>query len=137
MTTPSEDASHLRVLSVVYYVWAGLTLCFSCFGGIWMAVMLGVLSNAGQQTQPPPPFVAPLMGLIGTVWIVLAIVMAGLSFWVGKSIAERRNHTFCLVIAGLSCMSFPVGTALGVFTFIVLLRPSVKTLFARQPPAQP
>jgi hypothetical protein len=36
---------------------------------------------------------------------------------------------FSLVIAGVNCASFPLGTLLGVFTFIVLLRASVRSLY--------
>jgi hypothetical protein len=39
---------------------------------------------------------------------------------------------FCLVTAGLACLFQPVGLVLGVFTFLVLLRPSVKILFERE-----
>jgi hypothetical protein len=47
------------------------------------------------------------------------------------SLGTRRRRTLCLVTAGLTCASFPLGTALGIFTFIVLSRPTVKTLFER------
>jgi hypothetical protein len=33
-------------------------------------------------------------------------------------------------MAAISCIFMPFGTVLGVFTIIVLLRPSVKELFA-------
>jgi hypothetical protein len=37
-----------------------------------------------------------------------------------------------MVIAIITCLSVPLGTALGVFTLIVLARPSVKQLFERR-----
>jgi hypothetical protein len=43
----------------------------------------------------------------------------------------RRGYMFCLVTAGLACLFQPVGMVLGVFTFLVHLRPSVKILFGR------
>ncbi len=42
---------------------------------------------------------------------------------------------FCLVMACVACLFMPFGTVLGVFTIIVLARPSVQTLFSR--PAVP
>jgi hypothetical protein len=44
---------------------------------------------------------------------------------------------FSLVIAGLNCIQIPFGTALGVFTIIVLLRDSVREAYAAgaTPPA--
>lgn len=39
---------------------------------------------------------------------------------------------FCMVMAAISCFEIPCGALLGVFTFIVLDRASVKRLFDRQ-----
>jgi hypothetical protein len=51
----------------------------------------------------------------------------------GRSLRDRRRYLFCLVMAGLMCvLCNPLGTILGVFTIIVLVRPSVKELFGVQ-----
>jgi hypothetical protein len=134
MSTPTEDTEQLRLLSIFYYVWGGLTVCFSCLGGVWIAIALGAITAAAHQGgQGPPPFVAPLVGIIGVIGILFALGLGGLSLWTGKCIATQRNYTFCLVVAGLTCLSFPLGTALGVFTFIVLTRPPVKVRFNSTP----
>ena len=39
-----------------------------------------------------------------------------------------------MVVACLSCLQLPFGTALGVFTLIVLLRPGAKLLFGEAQP---
>jgi hypothetical protein len=39
------------------------------------------------------------------------------------------SRLFSLIVAGFMCMFFPFGTALGVFTFIVLTRESVRRLY--------
>jgi hypothetical protein len=44
-------------------------------------------------------------------------------------LSERRNPTFIMVIAAIQCLNMPLGTALGVFTIVVLQRASVKRLF--------
>jgi hypothetical protein len=59
----------------------------------------------------------------------LMVVLAVLKFIVAKRLSQRRSRTLCLVVAGLSCFGVPFGTALGVFTFLVLLRPSVARMF--------
>jgi hypothetical protein len=53
-------------------------------------------------------------------------------FLAGRNLAQQRRYTFCLVIAGLLCIFIPFGTVLGVFTIVVLVRPSVKALFEQQ-----
>lgn len=42
--------------------------------------------------------------------------------------------TFVFVMACVQCANVPFGTALGVFTILVLQRPSVKALFEGLPP---
>ena len=36
-----------------------------------------------------------------------------------------------MIVAGITCLSVPIGTVLGVFTLMVLSRPSVKQMFAQ------
>jgi len=44
---------------------------------------------------------------------------------------------FCLIVAGIICIFMPLGTILGVFTIIVLVRPSVKAMFEGQATVDP
>jgi len=43
---------------------------------------------------------------------------------------RRVSYTFCLVVAGIECILMPFGTVLAVFTIVVLMKDSVKALFA-------
>ena len=47
----------------------------------------------------------------------------------GIFIRKRKHHVFSLIVAGFNCLHFPLGTALGVFTFVVLLRDSVQNMY--------
>jgi hypothetical protein len=85
-----------------------------------------------QANQPPPPFVGWIFGAIGLAVFVLLLLLAGLKLKAAFCIKRRESRTFCVVIAGLTCVGFPYGTALGVFTFIVLGRDSVLHMF--EPP---
>jgi hypothetical protein len=64
-------------------------------------------------------------------------IVLGWSYSIGMVIAglrlrQRRAYIYCIIMAALSCASVPFGTCLGVFTIIVLVRPSVKQLFEKQ-----
>lgn len=135
MSTPAQDNEQLRLLSILYYVWGGLGAVFSCLGGIWLLVMSGFFVAAAHNQNGPPAAVAGLIGVVGGIAIVLSLVLAGLSLWAGKCLADRRSYTLCIVVACLTCLSFPLGTALGVFTLIVLSRSTVKPLFGGLAPA--
>jgi len=65
-------------------------------------------------------------------------ILVGLAFCIllilsGRYLRRHVNYTFCLVMAGVACIFMPFGTVLGVFTILVLVRPSVKTAFGVLP----
>jgi hypothetical protein len=133
MSTAAQDDSHLKLLSVFYYVWGGLTVLLSCCGVVWILIAGGVLTAVAREQNGPPAWVGGFVMVIGLVAIAFAWVIAGLTIWTGYNLSQRKHYTFCLVVAAISCLSFPFGTALGVFTIIVLLRPTVKQLFGEMP----
>jgi zinc transporter ZupT len=70
-----------------------------------------------------------MFALMGVAITILAWAMGVAMFLSGRWLAEHRNWTFCFVVACLSLLNQPLGTILGIFTLIVLARPSVKVLF--------
>ena len=77
----------------------------------------------------PPAFFGWFFVVIAVLIMAVIWTMAGLTYVAGRRLGERRSYTFCLVIAGVLCLFMPLGTVLGVFTIVVLQRPSVKALF--------
>lgn len=134
MTTVSQDGEHLRLLSIFHYVVGGLMGLIACFPLIHVGLGLMLLLNPEAFNKgQPQEFPAQMAGLffvaVGGVFVLGGWLVAVLILTAGRFLNRRKHHTFCVVIAGLSCVFFPFGTALGVFTLIVLLRPSVKELF--------
>ena len=130
----SKDDGHLKVLSICWYVWSAMAGCMSFFPVIY--VVLGIVMLNGGMAPPgggrPDDKIGGIIFMIfGVLGFVLILTMATLSFFVGRSIAARRGHTYCLVVSAFACLNIPIGITLGIFTFIVLLRPSVRELFAR------
>lgn len=128
------DGEHLRLLSICYIVYGAFNAFFSLFGLLYASMGLFVTEFASrippQPNQPPPPaFLGLFFGVFGFGIFALMVVLAVLKFVVAKRLSQRRSRILCLVVAGLSCFGIPFGTALGVFTFLVLLRPSVIRVF--------
>jgi hypothetical protein len=129
-----KDEEHLKLLSIFHYVLGGIMALFACFPIIHLTigiVMLVAPEVFQEGRGPEPPMM--LLGLMFTI-IPGLIILAGWSlavcvFLSGRWLSLRRHYTFCLVVAALSCLFMPLGTLLGVFTIIVLVRPSVKALF--------
>lgn len=135
-----RDAEHIRLLVVFHYVVAGLMGLTACIP-ILHLVMGTMLVNGAIPMGTPPSGSgpAPDPAMLGWIFVAVAsvIILAGwtlavLVFFAGRKLSERRNWTFVFVVACVQCLWMPIGTTLGVFTIIVLQRPSVKGLFGER-----
>ena len=128
------DQEHLRLLSLFYYVRAGTTAVIACIPLIHVMLGLGmILASPHIPTKPHEPPLALIGWLflgIGLTIVTLGWLFAALEFLAGRFIGRRQHRTFCLVIAGVGCLGIPYGTVLGVMTFLVLQRDTVRALFA-------
>jgi len=126
-----EDRDQLRLLSIFHYILGGLFALFGCFPIIHVTLGLAIVSGAtsGPGGPGPPPAVGWLFVAIGGVIMLVLWALAGCLLFAGRCLATQKAYTFCFVVACLSCLQMPLGTLLGVFTIIVLVRPSVKALF--------
>jgi hypothetical protein len=61
---------------------------------------------------------------------VLLLVCLVLNVLSGIFLLQKRNRLFSFIIGGLNCLQIPFGTALGVFTILVLSRDGVRQLYA-------
>lgn len=129
----TTDQSHLKLLAVFHFVGSGLGVVGLGFIALHYVLMRSVFNNPDvwlQSDQPPPPpgIFAFLQWfyLLGVVWCVASAVLNLVS---GFSLLKRKRRTFSLVVAGINCVHMPLGTVLGVFTIIVLLRDSVRVLY--------
>ena len=150
-----RDEEHLSLLRIAYFVFGGTRVFFSLFGVMYMVigVVFAFTIPTGPMKPgeaPPPEFVRWIFLIIGTGIFSVMATLATLDFLVAVRLGQRRSRTLCLVAAALGCIFMPWGTLLGVCTFVVLLRPSVATLFAsgaagavmprepaREPPVEP
>ena len=130
----NQDESHLGLLSLLHYVLAGLCALFSSFFLIHIAWGIsiwrgGSFLSSPTHGGPPVPF-GIMMTFMGGAAVLSGWIFAVCLVVAGRSLAARKRYTFCLVVAGVACvLCNPLGMLLGVFTFVVLLRPSVKELF--------
>ncbi len=145
----AEDREHLSALTIGHFILAGVAL----FSGIPTLVLAIVGASAvdelGQSLSiamgdvagqgPADPFgggadamiqsVESLMVTAIVAGLVIAVISTVHLVLVGVKIRQRRWWTFCYLTGWGECLMFPFGTILGIFTIIVLGRPSVKKLF--------
>lgn len=76
-----------------------------------------------------PLFIGWIFILIGAVLMVVGWAFSACIIIAGRSLARRIHYMFCIVMAAIECIFMPFGTVLGVFTIVVLTRPSAKEMF--------
>ena len=133
----TKDENDLNLLSILHYVWTGLLGC-SMFGIVaYFIAIASFIENApagphaSAHAAHDRDTVAGVTIIIGVVMAVIMIPLVVLHLLAAASLKKRTRYMLCMVMSAFTCLSMPIGTALGVFSIIVLQRPSVKALFAR------
>lgn len=128
------DLDHLNLLAVLYYVSAGLAFLGILFLMVYGVVIHFVFANPAfwqNQKEGAPP--QAIFGILVVCLIIAGIYLlasAILNLLSGIFLQTHRHRIFSFVIAGINCAHIPLGTALGIFTIIVLSRDSVRQLYA-------
>jgi hypothetical protein len=132
MDTQSEIASHdLKLLAIGHYVQGGITAFYSLLLLGYFSLMgtlfakLGADQSAGRL---PPGFGAILSAVFGVLFLLCALYTLCI-FLAAYWLRHHRNMLFIQIVSGFNCLVVPYGTLLGVFTLIVLSRPTARLFF--------
>lgn len=126
---PGTDEEQLRLLSIFHTVLGALTAVFSCFPLVHVGVGLATLRSSSPDG--PPAWFGWLFVAAGGLAVAFGWTFAVLLLVSARNLARRRRRGLCTLTGALSCLMVPLGTILGVFTLIVLARPSVRDRFDR------
>lgn len=127
----NQDEQHLNLLTIFHYVLGAMTIFGSSFLLIYMAVGMAMVTGGfGHGKDAPPEAVGWMFFAIGALGLLVGWTAGILIIVAGRKLRRRAAKTFCMVIAVIEAvLVMPLGTALGVFTMIVLMRDSVGRLF--------
>lgn len=121
-------ANKVKALSIVWFIWAGLSLAFGFLGmafanaalsGHFPFWMNGPWGN-GSWPQDAPMWMMPAILRLAWVAIALRTALAAIAAW-GLWERTQWGRVVAVVVAFLSLLKFPFGTALGIWTLVVLL----------------
>lgn len=130
-----QDGEYLQILSILYYVMTGLVALGGCIPSVYMVGGLALMGGAAAADTKPDEKAA-MMALGGAIFFLVGLLVvciwtfAYCLYRTGRNLTAAQHPTFCFVMGCLVCLSVPFGTALGVFTIIVLNRPTIKERFA-------
>ena len=114
---PARVAKQLTLLSSLWFAMGALRL-LAAFGVITIGTVMAPI--IAQHAREPIPF--PLHIIFG--WIAVFVgITALLTFVAGWGLYKREpwGRTMALVMGFLNLLSIPFGTALGIYTLVVLL----------------
>jgi hypothetical protein len=126
-----RDFRHLKLLSIFYYVVAGLLALFSCIALVYlfMGIMFLTMPPPSGGGSPPPAAMGWFFIIISSAILLLGWCWATMIALAGWFLGKCRHYIFCMVMGCSALLFQPFGTVLGVFTIILLIRPNVKRLF--------
>lgn len=138
-SSPPNDlvTESLHVLVAAHYVLAFVTALLTPFGLYLAFVGWALLHPARGEAWTPRPgqeIFDPLRWgavffMLGGILASLSLLHAALLAYVGRCIARRRRRRFCLAFSAFDLTYVPLGTTLGVFALLLLLKPQVKQEF--------
>lgn len=129
--------THVKVLGVLYLVMSGIGLLFALL--IFFA--LGTAASiVGMSASPEDAAVAmPILGITGTALSALLLILSLPGLITGWGLLKLRPwaRIVGIVLAVISLLNFPIGTAIGIYGLWVLLTKETERLFTPQPPVLP
>ena len=126
-------AQHVKILGILNCIYSGLIIVA---GLIVLVVMGGIAGLVGVSDQSQDGAAAiPILGGIGGLIFIICLILGLPGLIGGIYLMQFRPWARILVIvlSALHLFSIPVGTALGIYGFWVLLKPETEQLFNRTP----
>ncbi|HJT15900.1 MAG TPA: hypothetical protein VJ853_00855 [Thermoanaerobaculia bacterium] len=119
---------HVKILGWLYIIYAAII-------DVIAVILFAVLGGAGALSGDRQAFFVTSAVGVGIAALLFVISIPGILAGIGLFKYQQWARILALVLAVLHMLSFPLGTALGIYAFWVLLNPQVTPLFER--PAVP
>ena len=126
-------AGKVKALGIFWFIYAAFSLALGlaglAFANAFLSGHFGPWMNGPWGRGPMPPWIfGP--AILRFAWVVI-VVRSGLALVAGWGLMERSQwgRIVAIVAAFLSMLKFPIGTALGIWTLVVLLGYRNTTLY--------
>jgi hypothetical protein len=127
-------SGRVRALSVVWFIYASLTLALSFVGMAFASAFM--FNHFGPWGRWEGPFRPEWFGpaVLHFVWLFV-VLRAALLFGAAWGLMERApwGRVLAIVAAFLSLLKFPIGTAIGIWTLVTLMGYRNQTLYDHLP----
>jgi hypothetical protein len=128
----NKDFEHLKLLGILHTIWGILAILFGLLFGIMYIGIGAAAAVSPNSTTDDSGMSSGAFGgifiVLGIVFLVVAVIYGILMVVAGGKLRKQRGYGFCFFVAIVDLLGFP-SIMLGIFTLIVLNRPTVKELF--------
>lgn len=128
-TLTPDDQRQLRLLSTLHAVF-GLCAAAVLALILFTVAMLVVELREAPADSYGSQLIGPMIAMYGVVALMLLAVMV-LNLMAARRLVAHRGYRLCRVVAILNMLSAPLGTGLGIWSWLVLSRPSVRAAFGQ------
>ena len=135
-----RNEDQLKLLGIFHYLFAGLSVFGLGLLILHRAMLNFFVGNPALWKEASANPAPAILGIFNLFYLVIEIFIAAAgvaNFLSGRAIHRRTRRTFSLVVAALNCLQFPFGTALGICTFVVLLRDPVRDVYQQKAEPDP
>lgn len=128
-------AQHVKILGILHIVFGGLCVLGGTIALLVLGGLAGLVGVSGETADTQ--VAAPILGGIGGLVFVVCLVIGLPGLIAGFGVLQFKGwaRILMIVLSALDLINIPLGTALGIYGFWVLLNPATEQLF--RPPMQP
>ena len=118
--------SHVKLLGILQLAWGAMGLLLGA-----SLLLLAVGAAAIARTPEGDPITAGFTALLFVVFATALALGGCANVWAGRAVRQHRSpgRTGALLLAVPNLFVLPFGTALGIYTFWVLLHNDARALF--------
>ncbi len=128
--TPKDKA---RLLGLLFWIFAGFNVVLVAVIAVVYVVIFGaVFSNMPHKAgEPGPEMVLPLLIIIFAFVLLFVILFSIPKIVAGYGLRNEKSwaRVWAIIASIMACMSFPFGTAIGVFDLVFLFGDDGKRFF--------
>lgn len=125
-----------RLLGLFFWLYTGFNiLIVLAIALIYVAIFGTVIATVPQKPgEPPPEFIMVILIAAFAIALVFTILFSVPKIVAGYGLRKNKPwaRTWAIVGSIMACMSFPIGTALGVFGLVFLFSDEGKLYFEQR-----
>ena len=105
---------------------------YFAFGALLLVITVALAASADRiiGKEEAPEYVRTTLLWVSYLQMAGGALLSILLILVGASIRACKHYNFCRSVAVLICVCFPFGTALGIYSWMVLADQEIRSLFA-------